>query len=29
MIEFENYKSKCKYKDCMHIKEKECGVKEH
>jgi len=27
MIEFENYKSKCKYKDCMHIKEKECGVK--
>ncbi len=27
MIEFENYKSKCKYKDCMHIKEKECEVK--
>lgn len=27
MIEFENYKSKCRYKDCMHIKEKECEVK--
>lgn len=28
MIEFNKYKSKCKYKDCMHLKEKECGVKE-
>lgn len=27
MIEFESYKSKCRYKDCMHIKEKECEVK--
>lgn len=27
MIEFNNYKSKCKYKDCMHIKEKDCEVK--
>ena len=27
MIEFNRYKDKCKYKDCMHIKEDECEVK--
>ena len=27
MIDFENYKTKCKYKDCMHIKETDCEVK--
>ncbi len=27
VIEFNNYKSKCKYKDCMHLKEKDCEVK--
>lgn len=27
MIEFESYKTKCKYKDCMHLKERECEVK--
>ena len=26
-IEFGNYKNFCKYKDCMHINEEECGVK--
>lgn len=27
MIEFNNYKDKCRYKDCMHLKEDECEVK--
>lgn len=27
MIEFNEYKDKCKYKDCMHIKEEECEIK--
>ena len=27
MIEFNRYKDKCKYKDCMHLKEDECEVK--
>ena len=26
-IEFDNYKAKCKYKDCMHDKEINCAVK--
>ena len=26
-IEFENYKSECKYHDCMHDKEDNCAVK--
>lgn len=26
-IEFNNYKDKCKYKDCMHINEEDCEVK--
>ena len=28
-IEFEEYKEHCKYKDCMHIKENDCFVKEN
>lgn len=28
-IEFENYKEYCKYKDCMHIKENDCCVKDN
>ena len=28
MIEFNEYKDKCKYRDCMHLKEDNCGVKE-
>lgn len=27
MIEFNNYKDKCKYKDCMHLKEEDCYIK--
>ena len=27
-IEFNEYNSNCKYKDCMHDKESICGVKE-
>lgn len=27
-IEFNDYKEKCKYKDCMHIKEDQCFIKE-
>lgn len=27
MIEFNNYKDKCRYKDCMHLKEDECEIK--
>ena len=27
-IEFNNYQHLCKYKDCMHDRENECGVKE-
>lgn len=27
MIEFNEYKDKCKYKDCMHIKEDDCMIK--
>ena len=27
-IEFNTYKEKCKYRDCMHIKEDECNIKE-
>lgn len=26
-IEFDDYKGKCKYRDCMHYKEEECAVK--
>lgn len=26
-IEFNNYKDKCEYKDCMHIKETNCNIK--
>ncbi len=26
-VEFENYKEKCKYRDCMHYKEDDCEVK--
>ena len=26
-IEFNNYRDKCKYKDCMHDKEDECEIK--
>lgn len=26
-IEFDRYKDKCKYKDCMHIDEEDCAVK--
>ena len=26
-VEFELYKEKCKYRDCMHDKEDECEVK--
>ena len=26
-IEFEKYKEKCKYRNCMHINEDECEVK--
>lgn len=26
-IEFNNYKDKCKYKDCMHLKEDDCEIK--
>lgn len=28
-VEFEEYKENCKYRDCMHIKEDECAVKEN
>ncbi len=28
VLEFENYKSECKYKDCMHVKEDSCKIKE-
>ena len=27
-VEFNTYKDKCKYKDCMHLKEDECEVKQ-
>ncbi len=27
MIEFNRYKDKCRYKDCMHIKEDDCEIK--
>lgn len=27
-IEFEKYKDQCQYKDCMHVKEPKCAVKE-
>ena len=27
MTEFNNYKDKCRYKDCMHLKEDECEIK--
>lgn len=27
MIEFNEYKEGCKYKDCMHIKENDCNIK--
>jgi ribosome biogenesis GTPase len=27
MIDFENLKDKCEYKDCMHLKEKKCEIK--
>ena len=27
-IEFNNYRDKCKYRDCMHIKEDDCYIKE-
>ena len=27
MIEFNTYKDKCRYKDCMHLKEDECEIK--
>lgn len=26
-IEFNEYKDKCKYRDCMHLKEDHCGIK--
>ena len=26
-IEFNEYKDECKYRDCMHLKEDECGIK--
>ena len=26
--EFEKYKEECKYKDCMHVKEDHCKIKE-
>jgi ribosome biogenesis GTPase len=29
MIEFNKYKDKCRYKDCMHVKEDECKIKEY
>lgn len=29
MIEFNDYKEECEYKDCMHIKEEKCGIKNH
>lgn len=28
-IEFNEYKGACEYKDCMHINEKKCGIKEN
>lgn len=28
-IEFDKYKSFCEYKDCMHVNEKKCGIKEN
>lgn len=28
MIEFESFNAKCEYKDCMHIKESNCNVKD-
>ena len=28
VLEFEQYKKECKYKDCMHDKEDECKIKE-
>ncbi len=27
-VEFNNYKDKCKYRDCMHLNESECMIKE-
>ena len=27
MVEFNNYKDKCKYRDCMHLNEDECEIK--
>ncbi len=29
MVEFNTYRSKCEYKDCMHLKEKKCEIKEN
>lgn len=28
-IEFNEYKEECEYKDCMHINERKCGIKEN
>ena len=28
-IEFNKYREQCEYKDCMHINEKKCGIKEN
>lgn len=28
VLEFEKYKDKCKYKDCMHVKEDSCRIKD-
>lgn len=28
-IEFNEYKDSCEYKDCMHVNEKKCGIKEN
>ena len=28
-IEFNKYREECEYKDCMHINEKKCGIKEN
>ncbi len=28
-IEFNKYKENCEYKDCMHLNEKKCGIKEN
>ena len=27
MIEFNDYKDKCEYRDCMHLKEENCEIK--